>query len=112
MGSPLENLSGPGKSLQKESPDAQEFEGLKRSGLVRLADATRVANSLEGPVLILLTTRLTHSAWRHCVCTVIDPPIVTWFCKFYPIRLAWDRRFGVCWLSAMIFAIVGNTRAI
>lgn len=48
MGSPLENLSGPGKSLQKEPPDAQEFEGLKRSGLVRLADATRVANSLEG----------------------------------------------------------------
>ena len=48
MISPLENLSGPGKSLQKEPPDVQEFEGLKRSGLVRLADATRATNSLEG----------------------------------------------------------------
>lgn len=33
MASPLENLSGPGKSLQKEPPDANEFAGLKRSGI-------------------------------------------------------------------------------
>ena len=39
MTSPLENLSGPGMSLQKEPPDTKEFAGLKRSGLVRLADA-------------------------------------------------------------------------
>ena len=31
MASPLENLSGPGKSLQKEPPDAKEFAGLKRA---------------------------------------------------------------------------------
>lgn len=48
MASPLENLSGPGKSLQKEPPDAKEFAGLKRSGVARLTDATNAANSLEG----------------------------------------------------------------
>jgi len=48
MTSPLENLSGPGKSLQKEPPDVKEFAGLKRSGHARLADAANTANSLEG----------------------------------------------------------------
>ena len=48
MASPLENLSGPGKSLQKEPPDTKEFAGLKRSGLARLADAANITNSLEG----------------------------------------------------------------
>lgn len=48
MASPLENLSGPGRSLQKEPPDAKEIAGLKRSGLARLADAANTTNSLEG----------------------------------------------------------------
>jgi hypothetical protein len=48
MTSPLEKLSGPGKALQSEPADAQEFAGLKRSGLARLKDATNSANSLEG----------------------------------------------------------------
>lgn len=48
MVSPLENLSGPGKSLQKEPPNAREFAGLMRSGLARLSDATNTSNSLEG----------------------------------------------------------------
>jgi hypothetical protein len=48
MVSPLENLSGPGKALAAEAPDAKEFAGLKRSGLVRLNDAENPANSLEG----------------------------------------------------------------
>lgn len=47
MASPLENLSGPGKSLQKEPPDAKEFAGLKRSGLARLTDAANAAISQE-----------------------------------------------------------------
>ena len=47
MASPLENLSGPGKALQKEPPDAKEFAGLKRSGLARLTDAANAANSQE-----------------------------------------------------------------
>jgi hypothetical protein len=47
MASPLENLSGPGKSLQPEPADAREFSGLKRSGVVRLVDADKKSNSLE-----------------------------------------------------------------
>lgn len=47
MASPLENLCGPGKSLQKEPPDAKEFAGLKRSGLARLRDAAHADLSLE-----------------------------------------------------------------
>ena len=47
MASPLENLSGPGKALAAELPDAKEFAGLKRSGLVRVKDAENAANSLE-----------------------------------------------------------------
>jgi imidazolonepropionase-like amidohydrolase len=48
MASPLENLSGPGKPLQKEPPDANEIAGLQRSGLARLADASNGINSLDG----------------------------------------------------------------
>ena len=47
VGSPLENLSGPGRSLQKEPPDAKEFAGLKRSALARLTDSAKNSNSLE-----------------------------------------------------------------
>jgi hypothetical protein len=47
MTSPLENLCGPGKSLQQEPPDTREFNGLKRSGLVRLVDAANPSNSVE-----------------------------------------------------------------
>ena len=47
MGAPLENLSGPGRPLQKEPPDAKEFAGLKRSALARLTDAAKNSNSLE-----------------------------------------------------------------
>jgi hypothetical protein len=45
--SPLENLCGPDKPLHKEAPDAKEFAALERSGLRRLADAEKQANSLE-----------------------------------------------------------------
>jgi hypothetical protein len=48
MISPLERLSGPGKSLTAEPADAKEFDGLRRSGLARLKDAENEANSLEG----------------------------------------------------------------
>lgn len=47
MTSPLERLSGPGKSLAAEPPDPKEFAGLKRSGMVRLKDAGSASNSLE-----------------------------------------------------------------
>lgn len=48
MSSPLERLSGPGKALKAEPPDAGEFSGLKRSGLARLRDAGNASLSLEG----------------------------------------------------------------
>ena len=47
MTSPFENLSGPGKPLKAEPPDAKEFTGLKRSGHARLNDALNTSLSLE-----------------------------------------------------------------
>lgn len=47
MSSPLENLAGPGQPLRAEPPDAAEYAGLVRSGLVRLADAADPRNALE-----------------------------------------------------------------
>lgn len=43
----LENLSGPGKSLKAEPPDATEMAGLLRTGMARLADARIASLSLE-----------------------------------------------------------------
>jgi hypothetical protein len=45
--STLDRLAGPGGVLGKEAPDAKEFDGLVRSGLVRLKDAEKQENSLE-----------------------------------------------------------------
>ena len=47
MTSPFESLSGPGKSLKAEPPDAKEFEGLKRSGRARLRDALNNSLAIE-----------------------------------------------------------------
>ena len=47
MPSPLDNLCGPTKPLALEPPDAQEFAGLKRSGLARLRDASHPQLSLQ-----------------------------------------------------------------
>ena len=47
MTSALDNLTGPGKPLKAEPPDASEFEGLKRSGLARRKDARNKTLSLE-----------------------------------------------------------------
>ena len=44
---PLENLSGPGKALKLEPPDAQELAWLMRTGLARLADARNTTLSIE-----------------------------------------------------------------
>lgn len=48
MTSPFDNLTGPGKPLKAEPPDAKEFAGLKRSGHARLQDALNTSLSLEG----------------------------------------------------------------
>lgn len=47
MPSAFESLCGPGKPLKAEPPDANEFAGLKRSGLARLKDAGIPTLSLE-----------------------------------------------------------------
>ncbi len=47
MPSPLENLSGTGKPLLAEAPDAVEIAGLLRAGRARLTDARNAALSLE-----------------------------------------------------------------
>ncbi len=48
MPSAFDNLTGPNKPLKLELPDANEFTGLKRSGLARLKDAGNVTLSLDG----------------------------------------------------------------
>ena len=48
MPSAFDNLTGPGKPLKAEPPDANEFAGLKRSGRARLKDAGNTTLSLEG----------------------------------------------------------------
>ncbi len=45
--SPLENLTGAGKPLRVEPPDAAEFAGLVRSGRARLNDASKQTLALE-----------------------------------------------------------------
>ena len=47
MSSPLNNLSGSGRPLQAEPPDADELAGLLRSGQARLQDARNEALALE-----------------------------------------------------------------
>ena len=44
---PLNNLFGPGKPLQQEPFDANEFAGLLRSGVARLKDARNATLALE-----------------------------------------------------------------
>ncbi len=47
MSSAFENLCGPGKPLKAEPPDVKELEGLQRSGLARLEDASKAGLALE-----------------------------------------------------------------
>lgn len=47
MSEPLANLSGPGKSLTVEPPDANEIAGLLRTGMARLNDACNASLALE-----------------------------------------------------------------
>lgn len=47
MASPLENLTGPGKALRAEPPDAAEIDGLLKTGSARLKDASNPQLSLE-----------------------------------------------------------------
>jgi len=44
---PFDNLSGPGKPLRQEPPDAAELAGLLRTGRARLLDAGNPSLALE-----------------------------------------------------------------
>jgi hypothetical protein len=59
--STLENLTGPGKVLTREAPDAKEFDGLVRSGLARLRDAENDANVFQ---VLPDTLGLGPEVWR------------------------------------------------
>ncbi len=48
MTSAFENLTGTGKPLRAEPPNAKEFAGLQRSALARLKDAQNKGLSVEG----------------------------------------------------------------
>lgn len=48
MTSALDNLAGPGQPLVPEPPNQNEFAGLIRSGVAKLADAEQPVISLEG----------------------------------------------------------------
>lgn len=67
MTSPLERLAGPGKMLTAEPSDANEFTGLKRTGLNRLKDARNKTNSLEGRFDLVYNAAhaLSLAALRH-----------------------------------------------
>ena len=45
--SPLDNLSGPGKSLKSEPPDTVELAGLVRTGMARLVDSRNTGLAVE-----------------------------------------------------------------
>lgn len=47
MADPLANLAGPVRALRAEPPDAQEIEGLLRTGTARLRDARNAALAIE-----------------------------------------------------------------
>jgi hypothetical protein len=47
MAAALENLAGPGKPLRVEAADAQETQGLLRTGIARLNDARNTSLALE-----------------------------------------------------------------
>jgi hypothetical protein len=76
MPSPFENLTGPGKPLKAEPPDAKEFAGLKRAGQARLLDTSNVRWPSKAES-ISATTRPTGFVWPLCADMDIDRPTAT-----------------------------------
>jgi hypothetical protein len=109
--SPLENLCGPGKPLRQESPDAKEIAGLERSGLRRLADAEKQANSLESRFDLAYNAAhaLSLAALRRSGYRAANRLIAF---QVLPHTLGVGQRSGECSPSAMSSAIAGSTKAI
>jgi hypothetical protein len=74
MPSPFENLTGPGKPLKAEPPDAKEFAGLKRAGLARLLDASNAALALESRFDLGYNAAHELFVWPRCAGMDIDRP--------------------------------------
>ena len=103
----LENLSGPGKPLRKEAPDAKEYAGLIRSGLKRLADAENPSVSLEGrfDVAYNAAHALCLAALRRLEYRATNRYIVFRWC---PIPSVWALRYGASLRNATTYAIAWN----
>jgi hypothetical protein len=109
--SPLENLCGPDQPLRKEPPNAKEFAGLERSGLTRLADAQKEANSLESRFDLaynaahaLCLAALRRSGYRSANRYIVFQVLRT--------RSGSVLKCGGYWPGAMTSAIVESTQAI
>ena len=109
MPSAFDNLCGAGKPLKVEPPDANEFAGLKRSGLARLKDATTVSLSLESR-LIWPTTLRTRCASPRCAGTATARATVMSCFNCCRTRWGWAPRSGACCPSAMTCATSASTR--
>ena len=110
MPSPFENLTGPGKPLKAEPPDAKEFAGLKRAGLARLLDASNAALALESR-FDLGYNAATGFVWPRCAGMDIGRPTATSSSSCCRTRWHWAPRFGACCRIATSSATWVNTRA-
>jgi len=111
VASPLENLSGPGRPLQKEAPDAKEFAGLRRSALARLTDSAKNSNSLESRFDLAY-----NAAHAFCLAALrwhgYRPTNRYIVFQTLPHTPDWVRKCGACWTSVIRFATLGNMKAI
>ena len=110
MTSPFENLSGPGKPLKAEPPDANEFNGLKRSGHARLKDALNTSLSLESRFDLaynaahaLCLAALRWNGYRSSSRYIVF--------QLLPNTLGLGPKCGACLPSATTFVTGENTKA-
>jgi hypothetical protein len=107
VASPLENLSGPGRPLQKEAPDAKEFAGLKRSALARLTDSARWKVDLILPI-----TPPMRFVWPPYVGMDTGRAVATSSFRHYRTLSDWVLKFGVCSTNVIQFVILSNMKVI
>ena len=96
--------------LAVEPPDANEFAGLKRTGLNRLNDAGNQINSLEGRFDLVYNAAhaLSLAALRHCGYRAGNRDIVF---QVLPTHSASGQRYGAYWRRGTTSAIWVNMRA-
>ena len=92
MTSPLDNLLKIGK-LKAEPAAQAEFDGLVRSGSVRLADAQNTTLSLESR-FDLACNAAPPCPWRRCGSGATAPRIATWSFRRCSTRCSCRTRSG------------------